>query len=48
MEKLKFEMIEKMKRRGTSLLTDESSSPIELVKVTIQELNPPATVAPPP
>lgn len=42
MEKLKFEMIEKMKRRGQSLLGDESSASVELVKVTVTELNPPA------
>jgi tetratricopeptide (TPR) repeat protein len=42
LEKLKFEMIEKMKRRGQSLLSDETSASIELVKVTVTELNPPA------
>ena len=40
MEKLKFEMLEKMKRRGDQLL--ESEQPIELVKVTVTEINPPA------
>jgi hypothetical protein len=40
MEKLKFEMLEKMKRRGEQLL--DSDSQIELVKVTVTEINPPA------
>jgi len=35
-------MIEKMKRRGQSLLNDSSSASIELVKVTVSELNAPA------
>jgi hypothetical protein len=35
-------MIEKMKRRGQSLLNDSSSASIELVKVTVTELNAPA------
>jgi hypothetical protein len=47
MEKTKFEMIEKMKRKGTSVLSDNSNEVImQLVKVTVQEIN--APVAPPP
>jgi hypothetical protein len=39
MEKLKFELLEKMKRRGTALENDGQS---DLIKVTVQEINPPA------
>ena len=38
MEKLKFELIEKMKRRGTA---SENESQSDLIKVTVQEINPP-------
>lgn len=39
MEKLKFELLEKMKRRGTA---SENDSQSDLIKVTVQEINPPA------
>lgn len=39
MEKLKFELLEKMKRRGTA---SENESQSDLIKVTVQEINPSA------
>ena len=39
MDKLKFEMLEKMKRKGQGM---EDSPSIELVKVIVREINPPA------
>ena len=39
MEKLKFELLEKMKRKGTASENDTQS---DLIKVTVQEINPPA------
>ena len=43
MERAKGEMLEKMKRKGAAYLDDVTESNIELVKVTVQELNPPVT-----
>jgi hypothetical protein len=40
MDKLKHEMLEKMKRKGQAIELESSS--IELVRVIVKEINPPA------
>lgn len=43
LEKLRVEMVEKMKRKGKALTSDEDQQSLALIKVTVQEINAPVS-----